>query len=523
MSVPSMNGFKSQRISHFRFTDFIYKYVYRLFDNRNSIVLNVSEINTFWHLPHYLLEVPNIKWLSSRSAPPPTYLPEEGIVLGENYFRGTRTLVRIKNKDRRLHMYIIGQTGTGKTTLLKNMIIQDIENGSGLCFLDPHGDAAEELLDYIPESRINDVLYFNPADIEKVMGINMLEHDPTDYKQPTVIANELIEIFDKLYNLKETGGPIFEQYMRNALNLLMSDPEIQYTLTDLPRVLTDPTFRHYLLSRTTDVLTKDFWQKEAEKAGGDLSLANMAPYINSKLTPFLSNDFVRPIIGQSKTTINFREIMDTKKIFIVNLSKGFMDEFSSYFIGMIIIGKFLLAAFSRAKVPEEERVDFNLYADEFQNFTTKNIPTILSEARKYRLSLIISHQFIAQLEEKIRDSVFGNVGTLVSFRVSSQDAETLSKYLAPVFTPYDLMNIANYNAYLKLMIDGQPSRPFNIQTIRPILPAVSYKDKIKELSKNKYCRDRHEVEVEIRARYQVGDILDEETDDIDDEDLDLDI
>ncbi len=274
-------------------------------------------------------------------------------------------------------MYIIGQTGTGKTTFLKNMMIQDIAAGKGLCFLDPHGDQAEDLLNYIPESRKNDVIYFNPADKEMIMGLNMLERDPKDSQGPTMIANELIEIFDKLYDLKTTGGPMFEQYMRNALNLLMSDPNQQYTLVDIPRVLTDASFRKYLLEHSADLLTKDFWEKEAEKAGGEFALANMAPYINSKLTPFLTNDFVRPIIGQVKTSINFREIMDQKKIFIVNLSKGYMDEFSSYFIGMIIIGKFLLAAFSRAELAEVVLIDFYLYADEFLNFNTKIFPTIL--------------------------------------------------------------------------------------------------------------------------------------------------
>lgn len=520
INMPSMNGFKIKRVSSWGLTNFIFKYVYRIFDVKNAIVLNTSEINTIWHLPHSKLEVPNIKWLLSRGSSSPADLPSEGTVLGLSKFRGEVKKVMIKNKDRRLHMYIIGQTGTGKTTFLKNMMIQDIQQGKGLCFLDPHGDEAEDLLNYIPKERIQDVIYFNPADRDMVMGLNMLEYTANDSKGPTMIANELIEIFDKLYDLKQTGGPIFEQYMRNALNLLMSDPDQQYTLADVPRVLTDPLFRRYLLGRTNDLLTKDFWEQEAEKAGGDLSLANMAPYINSKLTPFLTNDFVRPIIGQVKTTINFREIMDKNKIFIVNLSKGYMDEFSSYFIGMIIIGKFLLAAFSRAELSEAERVDFNLYADEFQNFTTKNIPTILSEARKYHLILTLAHQYIAQLEEKIRESAFGNVGTLVSFRVSAQDAEYLAKYMVPVFSASDLMNIANYNAYIKLMIDGHPARPFNIQTIKPEAPEQSYKTEIKTLSRQRYCRPRLEVENEIQSRYRIAREDEDEDEDSNTEDND---
>jgi len=520
ISMPNMNGFKIKKVSPFRLTNFIYKYVYRLFDVKTEMVLNTSEINTIWHLPHCKFEVPRIKWLLNRVAPPPANLPDSGTILGISRFRDEDHKVMIKDRDRRLHMYVIGQTGTGKTTFLKNMMVQDILAGKGICFLDPHGDEAEDILNYIPRERIQDVIYFNPADKEMIMGLNMLERDMKNSQTITTIANELIEIFDKLYDLKQTGGPIFEQYMRNSLNLLMSDPNQQYTLADVPRVLTDASFRRHLLEHTFDALTRDFWEKEAEKAGGEFALANMAPYINSKLTPFLTNDFVRPIIGQVKTTINFREIMDEKKIFIVNLSKGYMDEFSSYFIGLIILGKFLLAAFSRAELPEEERVDFNLYADEFQNFTTKNIPTILSEARKYHLNLTLAHQYISQLDEKIRESAFGNVGTLVSFRVSSQDAEYLAKYMTPVFGAPDLMNIANYKAYLKLMIDGQPSRPFNVDTIKPEKPEVSYALEIKKLSRESYCRNKAEVEAEIQARYQIArEENEEEEDGLSDDDL----
>ncbi|MDP1629358.1 MAG: TraM recognition domain-containing protein, partial [bacterium] len=364
-------------------------------------------------------------------------------------------------------LYVVGQTGTGKSVFLKNLIQQDIENGEGVGFLDPHGDSVEAILGLIPPSRADEVILIDPADLHRPIGLNMLEYDARYPEQKTFIVNELINIFDKLYDLKTTGGPIFEQYTRNALLLLMDDPAEKLTLMEVPKVLTDSEFRRRLLAKCRNVIVKDFWEKEAEKAGGEAALQNMVPYITSKFNVFIANDYMRPIIGQSETTINFRKIMDEKKILLVNLSKGRLGDINSNLLGMLIVGKLLMAAFSRIDAPEEERSDFYLSLDEFQNFSTESIATILAEARKYRLNLIIAHQFIGQLTEKIKSAVFGNVGSMAVFRVGADDAEFLAKQFQPIFSVSDLINIDNYNAYVKLLIGGQTSSPFNIQTFPP--------------------------------------------------------
>ncbi len=503
LTNPVLNLIELKRLKGKKLKNLVFKYIYRIFDNSQKMILNSTEINSFWHLPHVLLEVPGIKWLKARSAPVPANLPKEGVIIGKNTYRGSEALVKMKIKDRRLHTYVIGQTGTGKTTFMKNMIIQDIKDGKGVCFIDPHGDLANEILEMIPKERIDDVVYFNPADPKMSIGLNMIESNPNYPLEQTFIINELLEIMDKLYDLKSTGGPIFEQYMRNALALLMSDKEQKWTLVEVPRVLIDTDFREMLLKRCTNVIVKDFWEKEASKAEGDLALKNMAPYINSKLAPFLTNDFVRPIIGQRNSTLNFKEIMNNEKIFIVNLAKGILGDINAYLLGMIIVGRIALAAFARIEIKEEERKDFYLYIDEFQNITTKTIPQILSEARKFRLSLIIAHQFVAQVKEDIRDAIFGNVGSMVSFRISSQDGELLQKYFAPVFSSFDLVGLDNFNAYVRLIIDGQPARAFNIITIRPEINAISFKDRIVELSNQKYSKLREEVDSDIAQRFKI--------------------
>jgi len=464
-----------------------------------------------------LLEVPNVKWLRSRSAQAPANLPDTGIILGKNVYRGNEVLIRQGVKDRRLHTYVIGQTGTGKTTFLKNMVIQDIQSGKGVCFIDPHGDLASEILDHIPQERIKDVVYFNPGDPNYTLSFNILESSPEKQMDQTFIIDQVLEIMDKLYDLKTTGGPIFEQYMRNSLALLMSDPEEQFTLVEVPSVLINEKFRKKLLARTTNFLVKDFWEKEAEKAGGDLSLNSMAPYINSKLTPFLTNNIMRPIIGQRKSSINFDDILNNKKIFIINLAKGILGETNSYLIGMIMVGKIASAAFARAAIPENQREDFYLYADEFQNITTRTIPTILSELRKYRLSFTMAHQFIAQVKDEVRDAIFGNVGTMVSFRVSNPDGEVMKKYFAPVFNETDLVGLANYNAYVRLMLDGEPARAFNMATIRPEEVNISYRNEVIENSNMTYGRIRKEVDKEIMDRFFSYNRPDEEKEEVKEE------
>jgi hypothetical protein len=330
----------------------------------------------------------------------------------------------------------------------------------------------------------------------------MLEYDSRFPESKTFIVNEMMEMFEKLYNLKSQGfgGPIFEQYMRNSMLLVMEDPESGNTLLEVPRVLADADFRHYKLSRCANIVVKNFWEKEAEKAGGEAALANMVPYITSKMNMFTANDIMRPIISQQKSAFSFRDIMDSRKILIVNLAKGHLGETNSYLLGMIIVGRIFLAALSRVEMPEEERLDFFLYLDEFQNVTTKSIAGILAEARKYRLSMTMAHQYIGQLEDDIKNAVFGNVGTLLSFRIGVHDAEFLKKQFEPVFDENDLVNLDNYNAYLKLLIQGQTSKPFNIQTIPPVKGNPDVVSLIKEYSRLMYGRDRAEVEQEAYER-----------------------
>jgi len=397
----------------------------------------------------------------------------------------------------------VGQTGTGKSVLLSNMAVHDIEAGKGICLIDPHGDLIDSILSVIPKHRYDDVIIFDPGDIERPLGLNMLEYDHTKPEQKTFIVNEMMNIFEKLYDLKQTGGPMFEQYMRNALLLLMEDTIEPATLMEVPRIFTDPEFRKKKISRAHNPTVIDFWEKEATKTSGEASLANMTTYVGSKFNIFIANDYVRPIIGQVKSALKFREIMDQGKILLVNLSKGRIGDINASLIGMVIIGKILMAALSRVDTPQEARRDFNLYIDEFQNFATDSISTILSEARKYRLNLVIAHQFIAQLLEKIRDAVFGNVGSLIVFRVGAEDAEFLEKQFVPTFTKGDLINIDNRNAYVKLLINGQTTAPFNIKTLPPKKGNTEINQSLRDLSRLTYGRDRKEVEEEILKRLRI--------------------
>jgi hypothetical protein len=477
-----------------------YQFSFREFSDAQSITLNTEELASLFHLPSSSTEIPKIKWLKAKEAAAPANLPNKGILLGENLFRGEKKQVYITEEDSRRHIYIVGQTGTGKSTLMTNMVIDNISKNKGVAVIDPHGDLIERILELMPKQRVEDVVVFDPADRLRPLAINMLEYDFNRPEEKTFIVNEMQSIFNKLF-LPETMGPMFEQYMRNALLLLMEDaPNEPATLMEVARVFTDSDFRQRKLSRIYNPSVIDFWQEEAVKAGGEAALANMTPYITSKFNNFTTNDYMRPIIGQAKSAFNFRRIMDQGKILLVNLSKGRVGEINANLLGMIIAGKILMAALSRVDISQEERRDFTLCIDEFQNFTTDSIATILSEARKYALNLTMAHQFIAQLTEKIRDAVFGNVGSIVSFRVGAQDAEFLVKQFEPVFNENDLVNIDNFNAYVKILINGETSKPFNIRTLPPERGDREIAGKIKEMSRSKYGRDRQEVEKEILKR-----------------------
>ncbi len=478
----------------------IYLYSFRLFDEKQKMILNTEELVSIFHFPTPFTDIPKVRELKYKEVSPPPNLPKEGIKIGESRYRNEKRDIRMMREDRRRHIYVIGQTGTGKTVFLNNLVGQDMEKGEGVCVIDPNGDLFEDLLARVPKSRLKDVVVFDPADLERPLGLNMLEYDPRFPEQKTFIINELMGIFDTLYDLKTTGGPMFEQYTRNALLLLMDDPGDGYTILEIPRVLADTEFRKKLLAKCKNIIAKDFWEKEAEKAGGEASLANLVPYITSKFNTFIANDYVRPIIAQSKTTLKFREIIDEGKILLVNLSKGKIGDLNAGLLGMILVGKVTIASFSRADIPMEKRRDFYLFIDEFQNFTTQSIATILSESRKYRLCLTIAHQFIGQLSEKIRDAVFGNVGSIVAFRIGADDAEYLVKQFEPVFNVNNLLNIDNLNAHAKLMINNQVTAPFNMFEPFPPKGNVDVPELVRDYSRLTYGRPREIVEQEIYAR-----------------------
>lgn len=497
--VPERNNFKMVRPKQMQ--TFVRQFSFREFSPEDAMVLNAEELASVFHMPTPWTALPRLRALKSREASPPAKLPARGILLGESVYRGERRPVRLSDEDRRRHLYLVGQTGTGKSTLIASLVAQDMANGKGLAVIDPHGDLIERLMTLVPPGRMNDVIVFDPSDLELPLGLNMIEHDPAKPEEKTFIVNEILGIFDKLYDLKATGGPMFEQYMRNALLLLMEDsPREPATLMEVPRVFTDGAFRAQKLARITNPTVQDFWEKEATKAGGEAALANITPYITSKFAAFTANDYMRVIVGQTRSALNFRELMDQGKILLVNLAKGKIGDMNASLLGMIITGKLLMAALGRGDMPESSRRDFYLFIDEFQNFTTDSIATILSEARKYRLNLTIAHQFLGQLTEKIRNAVFGNVGSSLVFRVGAPDAEMLAKQLGGTFAPDDLTNLDNFRGALKLLVDGETTPPFSLALVPATPGDDSLRASLKERSRTRYGKPREEIEREIRER-----------------------
>ncbi|MFA6463707.1 MAG: DUF87 domain-containing protein [Candidatus Paceibacterota bacterium] len=486
------------------FDELFKEFSYRTFNKEKSIPLSIGEVTTLIHFPQENISSPHLKTAVFRSAPAPMGLAQEGVLLGVNRDRNVQTHIYMSDEDRLRHLYVIGQTGTGKTTFLKDMIAQDIQRGAGVCMIDPHGNDIQDILSIIPPERVNDVIYFDPGYAQRPMALNMLEYDVNFPEQKTFVVNEMLSIFNKLFDMKTAGGPMFEQYFRNAVLLVMEDPESGNTLFDVSRVLSDKNFREMKLTKCNNPIVVQFWREIAGKAGGEASLQNIVPYITSKFDVFLSNDIMRPIISQEKSVLNFREIMDNKKILLVNLSKGRLGDINANLIGLIIVGKILMAALSRADSFGKEFPPFYLFIDEFQNITTDSISQILSEARKYQLSLTVANQFIAQLEDEIKDSVFGNVGSIAAFRVGAEDAEYLEKQFQPVFEQFDLMNLDNRNVYMKLLSKGRPVRPFSLETLPFPKGDLARADKLKELSYLTYGKDRKEVEAEIRRKYESG-------------------
>jgi hypothetical protein len=477
---------------------------FRQFSPETALMLSITELATMMHFPAEGIDsTSQFKQSFSKTAPAPTEMPVKGTMLGINKHQGIERAIYSTELDRMRHFYVIGQTGTGKSVFLQNLIVQDIQAGHGVCMIDPHGSDIEDVLGAIPPEREKDVIYFDPSRMDRAIGLNMLEYDVNKPEQKTFVVNELLSIFQKLYGANpESMGPMFEQYFRNAAMLVMEDPDSGNTLMDIGRVMADARFRKSKLAKATNQTVVQFWQEIAGKAGGEASLENVIPYIVSKIDPLTANDYIRPIIGQQTSSFNFREIMDQRKILLVNLSKGRLGELNANLIGMIFVGKILMAALSRVDDPTKSFAPFFLHIDEFQNVSTPAIASILSEARKYKLGLTVAHQFIAQLDPVIKDAVFGNVGSMAAFRVGNEDARALESQFAPVFSTSDIMNTPNYNAVMRILADGTPTKPFSVATMPPPISSPQKVQKLMEQSYQMYGRPRAEVEEEISKRYK---------------------
>ncbi len=427
---------------------------------------------------------------------------EQVVAFGQTNYRNIARKFGIKTKDRRNHMYIIGKTGVGKSTLLENMIVQDIRAGRGVCVVDPHGDLVEKIVGYIPSERINDTIYFNPADINYPFAFNVLEK--VDKESQHLVASGLIGVFRKIW--ADTWGPRLEYVLRNAILALLEFPDS--TLLGIQRMLVDSDYRHKVVSQITDPVVKAFWVTEYEKYKGNFQVEAIAP-IQNKVGAFLSSFLIRNVVGQIKSSINLREVMDEKKILLLNLSKGRIGEDNSSLLGAMMITKIQLAAMSRVDIPEKDRNDFYLYIDEFQNFATESFADILSEARKYHLCMILAHQYREQLDERVQAAIFGNIGTLVTYRVGADDAEFLEKEFYPQFTKIDLVNLNKFSFYLKLMIDGITSPGFSASGLKPLLPNANHDnlEKVIKVSRERYCKKREIIEDKISRWSGVSEML----------------
>ncbi len=512
----SMSPFNSFKVKKKNKGKIVKDYIFRVFkDYGSKNILNTEELASIWHLPTTYTETPNIKWLLSKKAPAPINVSKEGVLLGTNIYRNVKTDIRIAREDRMRHMYMIGRTGSGKSNLMENMVIQDIRNGEGLCVVDPHGDLIENILQHIPKDRVDDVILFEPFDTERPIGLNILEVKNEEQKDFAV--QEMISIFYKLVTDPAMLGPMFEHNMRNAMLTLMADEEHPGTVVDIPRIFTDTDFQKYKVDKVKDIIVKNFWEKEMAKTS-DYHKSEMLGYLVSKVGRFVENSMMRNIIGQSKSGFDFREVMDNGKILLINLAKGKTGEINAKLIGLIIVSKIQMAAMSRADIPESQRKDFYLYVDEFQNFITDAFSSILSEARKYRLGLIVAHQYLGQLEQsagaagagtkEVRDAVFGNAGTMLCFRIGVEDSEIMAKEFSPTFNEFDLVNVDRFNAFIKLMINGTASKPFNMAMMPP-MPGGSLETAkaIRELSRLRYGKARAEVEQEILSSSKVAETL----------------
>ncbi len=502
--APGKNGFKfttTKNVEQFA-TSFIFRFFPQ--DLKQSI-LNSVEMATLFHLPDQKnIPTSQLQRQSTKQVDGPHQVLDEGFLLGYNVFRGAKKEIRLGTNDRRRHTYIIGQTGTGKSKLLENLALQDMLDGKGFAFIDPHGDSAEALMGMVPKERVEDVIYFNPGDMANPVGLNLFEFDTPD--QRDFLVQEAIAMLYRLYDPGHTGiiGPRYEHWFRNAALTIMADPKGS-SFIDIPQVFNDNEFAKEKLKHVTDQTVLDFWNKEMAQTS-DYHKSEVLGWFVSKFGAFLSNEMMRNTIGQTKSGFNLRDIMDNKKILLVNLSKGKTGELNSQLLGMIFVMKFQAAAMGRADLPEDQREDFALYVDEFQNFATDSFESILSEARKYRLNLILANQFMTQLTDKIREAIIGNVGTVISGRIGTTDAELMVKRFAPTFDAEDLTRLPNYETITSVMINNVPSSPFSMSLIPPLgTPNPQLSDALKRLSAAKFGRPRADAEREIFARLRAGD------------------
>lgn len=498
---PELNGFKVNMFKNPK--KLAVDYTFRFFPLKTRTnILNSVELASIFHLPDQNA-IPNsqVERQLVKQVDGPAKLVTEGVFLGTNEFRGNKKPIYLSDDDRRRHMYVIGQTGMGKSVFLENIAFQDMCDGRGFAFIDPHGDAVEALLKRVPKERIDDVIYFDPADIEHPVGMNMFEFTSEDQKD--FIVQEGISMLQSLFDPSNQGffGPRGQHMFRNAALLLMADPK-GATFIDIPQCFTDPEFVKEKLKYVTDKAVYDYWTKEFPASQKSSDAGEVITWFASKWGPFISNTIMRNTLGQVKSGFNIREIMDNKKIFLVNLSKGRLGDINANLLGMIFVMKFQQAAMSRQDIPEDQRQDFCLYVDEFQNFATDSFESILSEARKYRLNLIVANQFMTQLTDKIREALLGNVGTIICGRVGVTDADLMVKAFTPTFTAEDLTKTPNHAAVAKVMMFGMPSSAFTMNLPVPMgEPNENLLESLRAYSAAKYAKTRAEVEKEINERW----------------------
>jgi hypothetical protein len=500
--APGRNGFKYEPAKDLN--ELTAAYNLKSFPQQNNDnILSSVELASVFHFPDQnSIPTSQLERQGSKQVDGPRNMPQEGLMLGYNVYRGAKKPIRISLSDRQRHMYAVGQTGTGKSTFLENLALQDMLNGDGFAFVDPHGDTAEKLLSMIPRERTEDVIYFCPSEMDFPLGLNLFEFDSPDQKD--FLIQETLNMLQKLYDPQHTGimGPRYEDMFRNAALAVMADPGGS-TFLDIPQLFRDPQYLKQKLSYVQDKTVLDFWQKQFPAMQRSNDAGEVTAWFLSKFGAFLSNQMMRNIIGQTKSAFNLRDIMDNKKVLLVNLSKGRTGDLNSKLLGMIFVMKFQAAAMSRSNIPEHQRQDFCLYVDEFQNFSTDSFATIMSEARKYHLNLIVANQFVTQLTEEIRDAVFGNMGTVVSFRIGQNDVDALSRYFTPSFDGDDLLRVPSYNTITRTLVGGVPTQPFSMMTLPPLgSPKEGLADALKQLSAAKYGKPKASIEKEIFSRLE---------------------